>query len=113
MTLLIIGLSLSIIAIGILFYLNYKLKQELEESLAGTNKALITFQEEFSTYQVMTEKMNREDITSREIRFDRVAKSIQKNEDAIYAVNKTLPRKISEVVSQIEFAKPINKNTNI
>ena len=113
MTLLIIGLSLSIIAIGVLFYLNYKLKQELEESLTGTNKALLTLQEEFSNYQVVTEKMNRDDITSREIRFDRVAKCIKKNEDAIYAVNKTLPKKISEVVSQIEFAKPINKRTNI
>ena len=38
---------------------------------------------------------------------------LKKNEDAIYNINKTLPNKIGQIVSQIEFAKPTNKNTNI
>ena len=48
-----------------------------------------------------------------EIRHDNIAKSIKKNEDFIYSVNKTLPEKIMKIVSQVEFAKPINKKTNI
>ena len=106
---LIIGLSLSFIAIGILFYFNRQLKRKLE----GTNTALLALQEEFTQYQIDHDKRTRDDITFREIRFDRVAKSIQKNEDAIYGVNKKLPEKIMNIVSQIEFAKPINKRTNI
>ena len=40
-----------------------------------------------------------------EIRHDNIAKSIQKNEDAIYSINKTLPSKIGKIVSQVEFAQ--------
>ena len=104
-----IGLSLSFIAIGVLYYLNHELKKKLE----GTNKALLAFQQDFTQYQVDHDKRTRDDITSREIRFDRVAKCIKKNEDAIYGVNKKLPENILRIVSQIEFAKPINKKTNI
>ena len=106
---LIIGLSLSFIAIGVLYYLNHQLKKRLESN----NRALLALQEEFTQYQIDHDKRTRDDITFREIRFDRVAKSIQKNEDAIYGVNKKLPEKIMNIVSQIEFAKPINKRTNI
>ena len=48
-----------------------------------------------------------------EIRHDNIAKSITKNEQLINSVKKTLPENIMRIVSQIEFAKPINKNTNI
>ena len=106
---LIIGLSLSFIAIGVLYYLNNELKKRLENN----NRALLALQEEFTQYQIDHDKRTRDDITFREIRFDRVAKSIQKNEDAIHNVNKTLPNKIGQIVSQIEFAKPIGKKTNI
>ena len=109
MILIIIGLSLSICAIGVLYYLNHQLTKKLE----GTNTVLLALQEEFTQYQIDHDKRTRDDITFREIRFDRVAKSIQKNEDAIYGVNKKLPEKIMNIVSQIEFAKPINKRTNI
>jgi len=106
---LIIGLSLSFIAIGVLYYLNNELKKRLERN----NKSLLALHEEFTQYQVDCDKRTRDDITSREIRFDRVAKCIKKNEDTIYNVNKTLPNNIMRIVSQIEFGKPINKKTSI
>ena len=98
---LIIGLSLSFIAIGVLYYLNNELKKRLNNN----NRALLALQKEFTQYQVDNDKRTRNDITTREIRFDRIAKSIQKNEDAIYGINKTLPEKIGKIVSQIEFAQ--------
>ena len=51
-----------------------------------------------------------------EIRHDNIARSIQKNEDFINVVNqkhKDLPNTIRKVIGHIEFAKPINKKTNI
>ena len=109
MILLTVGLSLSFIAIGVLYYLNDQLKKRLERN----NKSLLAFQKEFTQYQVDQGKYDRDNITTREIRFDRMAKSIKKNEDAVHNVNQTLPSKIGQIVSQIEFAKPINKRTNI
>ena len=98
---LIIGLSLSFIAIGVLYYLNHQLKKRLESN----NRALLALHQEFTQYQVDCDKRTRDDITSREIRFDRVAKCIKKNEDTIYSINKTLPSKIGKIVSQVEFAQ--------
>ena len=103
MILLAIGLSLSICAIGVLYYLNNQLKRKLE----GTSKALLTFQKEFTQYQVDQGKRDRDDITSREIRFDRVAESTKLNEDKIYSLRKELPSIIGQVVGQIEFAQDI------
>ena len=105
MILLIIGLSLSFIAIGVLFYFNKQLKRKLERN----NKALLALQQEFTQYQVDNDKRTRDDITSREIRFDRIAKSIQKNEDIIYDINKKLPNKIMEAIKHIELAQPLDK----
>lgn len=101
MILLIIGLSLSICAIGVLYYLNDQLKKRLENN----NKALLALQEEFTQYQVDNDKRTRDDITTREIRFDRIAKSININEDKIYSLRKELPSIIGTVVGQIEFAQ--------
>ena len=98
---LIIGLSLSFIAIGVLYYLNNELKKKLE----NTNKALLAFQKEFTQYQVDNDKRTRNDITTREIRFDRIAKCIKKNEDKIYSLKKEVPSIIGKVVGQIEFAQ--------
>ena len=102
---LIIGLSLSFIAIGVLYYLNNELKKKLENN----NRALLALQKEFTQYQVDHDKRTRDDITSREIRFDRIAKSIQKNEDIIYDINKKLPNKIMEAIKHIELAQPLDK----
>ena len=104
-----IGLSLSFIAIGVLYYLNNELKKKLENN----NRALLALQKEFTQYQVDERRVKEKNVARMEIRHDNIAKSIQKNEDRIHLIDKTLPENIMRIVSQIEFAKPINKNTNI
>ena len=106
---LITGLSLSFIAIGVLYYLNNELKKKLENN----NRALLALQKEFTQYQIDEKRVKEKDIAKMEIRHDNIAKSITKNEQLINSVKKTLPENIMRIVSQIEFAKPINKNTNI
>jgi hypothetical protein len=101
MTLLIIGLSLSFIAIGVLYYLNNELKKKLENN----NRALLALQQEFTQYQVDNDKRTRDDITTREIRFDRVAKCITKNEQLINAVNQKMPDEIKKCIKHIELSK--------
>ena len=96
-----IGLSLSFISIGVLYYLNNELKKKLENN----NKALLALQKEFTQYQIDEKRVKEKNIARREIRHDNIAKSIQKNEDRIHLINKTLPNKIGEIVSQIEFAQ--------
>ena len=109
MIVLIIGLSLSFIAIGVLYYLNNELKKKLENN----NKALLALQKEFTQYQIDEKRVKEKNVARMEIRHDNIAKSIKKNEQLINSVKKTLPENIMRIVSQIEFAKPINKNTNI
>ena len=109
---LIIGLSLSFIAIGVLFYLNNELNKKLERN----NKALLALHKEFTQYQVSEKRSYEKQTAKLEIRFDNVARAIKKNEDFINAVNqkhKDLPDTIRKVIGHIEFAKPINKKTNI
>ena len=98
---LIIGLSLSFIAIGVLYYLNNELKKKLENN----NRALLALQKEFTQYQVDERRVKEKNVAKMEIRHDNIAKSIKKNEDTIYSINKTLPEKIGKIVSQIEFAQ--------
>ena len=107
MTVLIIGLSLSFIAIGVLYYLNNELKKRLNYN----NRALLALQKEFTQYQVSQKRLDEKETAKREIRFDNIAKSIKKNEDAIYSINKTLPEKMGRFISQVEFAQnTINRN---
>ena len=101
MILLIIGLSLSFIAIGVLFYFNRQLKRKLE----GTNKALLALQKEFTQYQVSEKRSKEKETAKREIRFDNVARSIKKNEDAICGVNKRIPDEIKKCIKHIELSK--------
>ena len=100
---LIIGLSLSFIAIGVLYYLNNELKKKLENN----NKALLALQKEFTQYQVDEKRVKEKNVARMEIRHDNIAKLIRENEDAIYTINKTLPNKIGKIVSQVEFAQNI------
>ena len=58
MILLTIGLSLSICAIGVLYYLNNQLKKRLENN----NKALLALQKEFTQYQVSEKRIKEKDI---------------------------------------------------
>ena len=109
---LIIGLSLSFIAIGVLYYLNNELKKKLENN----NRALLALQKEFTQYQIDEKRVKEKNVARMEIRHDNIARSIQKNEDFINVVNqkhKDLPNTIRKVIGHIEFAKPINKKTNI
>ena len=105
----IIGLVLSFIAIGVLYYLNNELKKRLENN----NKALLALHKEFTQYQVSQKRIDEKETAKREIIFDNVARAIKKNEDIIHGVNRSLPDNIMRIVSQIEFGKPINKRTNI
>jgi len=106
---LIIGLSLSFIAIGVLYYLN----NELNKKLKNNNRALLALHKEFTQYQIDESRIKEKDTARMEIRHDNIAKSITKNEQLISNVKKTLPENIMKIVSQIEFAKPTNKKTNI
>ena len=106
---LIIGLSLSFIAVGVLYYLNNELKKKLENN----NRALLALQKEFTQYQIDEKRVKEKDIAKMEIRHDNIAKSITKNEQLINSVKKTLPENIMRIVSQIEFGRPLNKKTNI
>jgi hypothetical protein len=108
MILLIIGLSLSICTIGVLYYLNYQLGKKLE----GTNKALLALHKEFTQYQVSEKRSYEKETAKREIRFDNIARAIKKNEDFIGIVNqkhKDLPDTIRKVIGHIEFARPLDK----
>ena len=98
---LIIGLSLSFIAIGVLYYLNNQLKKRLERN----NKALLALQQEFTQYQVSQKRLDEKETAKKEIRFDNVARSIKKNEDAIYGVNKRMPEEIKKCIKHIELGK--------
>ena len=60
----------------------------LAHAIAGnrTNKALLAFQQDFTQYQVDQDKRTRDDITSREIMFDRVAGFPAEYNNKIYKV---------------------------
>ena len=98
---LIIGLSLSFIAIGVLYYLNNELKKKLENN----NRALLALQKEFTQYQVDESRVKEKDVARIEIRHDNIAKSIKKNEDAIYGVEKKMPDEIKKCIKHIELSK--------
>ena len=101
MTALIIGLILSFIAIGILYYLNNQLKKAIEKN----NKALLALQHEFTQYQVNEKRSNEKETAKREIRFDNVARAIKKNEDTIYGVNKRIPDEVKKCIKHIELSR--------
>ena len=98
---LIIGLSLSFVAIGVLYYLNNELQKKLERN----NKALLALQKEFTQYQVAESRVKEKDTARMEIRHDNIAKSIQKNEQMIGAVNKRIPDEVKKCIKHIELSR--------
>ena len=98
---LIIGLILSFIAIGVLYYLNNELKKKLENN----NRALLALQKEFTQYQVDEKRFKEKDTARIEIRHDNIAKSIKRNEQLIDVVNKRLPDEIKKCIKHIELSK--------
>ena len=105
MILLIIGLSLSFIAIGVLFYLGYQKNKQIENRLNNSNKALLALQKEFTQYQVDESRVKEKDVARIEIRHDNIAKSIQKNEQMIDAVNKRIPDEVKKCIKHIELSR--------
>jgi len=101
MILSIIGLSLSFIAIGVLYYL----KDQLKKQLTRTNKALLALQKEFTQYQVDESRAREKMIAKEEIRHDNIAKCISKNEQLISAVNKRMPDEIKKCIKHIELSR--------
>ena len=101
MTILIIGISLSFIAIGVLYYLNNELKKKLKNN----NRALLALQKEFTQYQVDEKRVKEKDIARMEIRHDNIAKSIQKNENLIGAINKRIPDEIKKCIKHVELSR--------
>ena len=101
MILLIIGLSLSFIAIGVLYYLNDQLKKRLNRN----NKALLALQQEFTQYQVNEKRFQEKERAKEEIRHDNIAKCITKNEQLISAVNKRMPDEIKKCIKHIELSR--------
>tara|TARA_R110002020_G_scaffold120038_2_gene273527 strand:- start:108 stop:413 length:306 start_codon:yes stop_codon:yes gene_type:complete len=98
---LIIGLSLSFVAIGVLYYLNNQIKKRLERN----NKALLALHKEFTQYQVSEERSNEKETAKREIRFDNIARSIKKNEEAIHSTNQRMPNEIKKCIKHIELSR--------
>jgi hypothetical protein len=98
---LIIGLSLSFIAIGVLYYLNNELKKKLENN----NRALLALQQEFTQYQVNEKRFQDKERVREEIRHDNIAKCITKNEQLISAVNKRIPDEIKKCIKHIELSR--------
>ena len=105
MTVLIVGLSLSFIAIGVLYYFN----NELKKNLKNNNKALLTLQKEFTQYQINEKRYWEKERAKEEIRHDNIAKSIIKNEQLIESVNKRIPDEIKKAIKHIELAQPLDK----
>ena len=101
MTVLIIGLSLSFIAIGVLYYLNNELKKRLNNN----NRALLTLQKEFTQYQVDEKRIKEKDTARMEIRHDNIAKSITKNEQLISAINQRIPDEVKKCIKHIELSR--------
>jgi hypothetical protein len=98
---LIIGLSLSFIAIGVLYYLN----NELKKKLINNNRALLALQKEFTQYQINEKRAQEKMIAREEIRHDNIAKTITKNEQLISAVNKRMPEEIKKCIKHIELSR--------
>jgi len=98
---LIIGLSLSFVAIGVLYYLNNELKKKLNNN----NRALLALQQEFTQYQLTESRAQEKIIAKEEIRHDNIAKCITKNEQLINAVNKRIPDEIKKCIKHIELGK--------
>ena len=101
MIVLIIGLSLSFIAIGVLYYLNNELKKRLERN----NKALLALQQEFTQYQVGEKRLKEKETAKTEIRHDNIAKTITKNEQLINAVNQRIPNEVKKCIKHIELSR--------
>ena len=102
----ILALIAFLMIVAILCYLQNKdqkiTNDLLEDDIKQSEKALLTLQQEFTKYQVDTERKISVLEKSLEIKSKNVDRSIEK-------IKKELPIDIRKVIGHIEFAKPLDK----
>ena len=108
-----IGLSLSLIAIGVLFYLGYYQKNQIQKKCNKLETSLLSLQKEFTAYQLDQARNHNKSDTDSKIKFDRMSKLITKNEQLIYIseeriIKKEIPKAVKELVKHIELSKPLD-----
>ena len=104
----IIGIVLGVIAISLTLYFRKDQRQTNDLVESDIDQARIAFQalmKDFTNYQVSEKRAQEKAVAKMEIRHDNIARSIKKNEQKIYHVEKTLPEKIGTFISQVEFAQ--------
>ncbi len=102
---LIIGLSLSLIVIGVLFYLGYYYKNQIQKKCSKLEASLLSLQKEFTAYQLDQARNYNKLDTDSKIKFDRITKTIKNHSKRMDNMNNSLPSVIGTVVGQIEFAQ--------
>ena len=100
-----ISIALNLLALGLIYWL--KKEQQLNNkliktSMAKTDKSLIALQEEFTNYQVSTERKIAELEKQLEIKSKNTDRQIEK-------IKKDLPSIIKKIIGHIEFANPMNR----
>ena len=101
----IIGIVIGLIAIGLVFYFrkNQQLNNKLiKNNMAKTDKSLIALQEEFTQYQVKTER-----------KISDLEKSLivktKEHDRQIIKLTESLPSIIKKIIGHIEFGAPMNR----
>tara|TARA_B100000902_G_scaffold390138_1_gene438555 strand:+ start:83 stop:403 length:321 start_codon:yes stop_codon:yes gene_type:complete len=100
-----ISIALNLLTLGLIFW--FKKEQQLniikiKTSMAKTDKSLIALQEEFTNYQVSTERKIAELEKQLEIKSKNTDRQIEN-------LKKDLPSMIKKIIGHIEFAKPMNR----
>ena len=101
----IIGIVIGLIAMGLIF--SFKKDQQLNNikiktSMAKTDKSLIALQEEFTKYQVKTERK------IADLEKSLIVKT-KEHDRQILRLTESLPSMIKKIIGHIEFAKPMNR----
>jgi len=101
----IIGIVIGLIAIGLFFWLkkdqqiNYKI---IKTNMAKTDKSLIALQEEFTQYQIKTER-----------KISDLEKSLivktKEHDRKITKITESLPGIIKKIIGHIEFGAPMQR----
>jgi len=108
----IIGIVIGLIAMGLIF--SFKKDQQLNNikiktSMAKTDKSLIALQEEFTQYQVKTERKIAQLEKNLEHQSNRLNKQSESASKRMDQINKSIPSLIKQIIGHIEFAKPMNR----
>ena len=71
----------------------------------NNNRSLLALHKEFTQYQVDESRVKEKDVAIMELSHDNIAKSIQKNEQMIGAVNKRIPDEVKKCIKHIELSR--------